>query len=67
MVDADCYAKSGELYSAYRAYAASVGEYVRSTTDFYSSMELRGFTRHKTKKGIIVDGLMLLEGREFLE
>lgn len=30
-------------------------------------MELRGFTRHKTKKGIIVDGLMLLEGREFLE
>ena len=67
MVGANCHAKSGEMYSTYRAYASSAGEYVRSTTDFYSAMEFRGFTRHRTKKGVIVDGLMLLEAREFLE
>lgn len=67
MVGANCHTKSGELYSTYRAYASSAGEYVRSTTDFYSAMEFRGFTRHRTKKGVIVDGLMLLEAREFLE
>jgi len=39
---------------------------VRSTTDFYSALELRGFKKHKTRKGIMVDGLMLIEGREFL-
>ena len=66
MVGVNCHAKSGELYSTYRTYAASIGEYVRSTTDFYSAMEFRGFTRHRTKKGVIVDGLMLLEDREFL-
>jgi len=58
--------RSGQLYNAYRAYAASTGEYVRSTTDFYSAMELRGFTKRKTKKGMVLEGLMLLEGREFL-
>ena len=58
--------KSGELYNSYRAYAVSTGEYVRSTTDFYSALELRGFIKRKTKKGMVVEGLMLLEGREFL-
>ena len=66
LVDKTYHEKSGALYNAYRAYAASTGEYVRSTTDFYSALELRGFKKHKTRKGIMVDGLMLIEGREFL-
>ena len=66
LVDKIYHEKSGALYNAYRAYAASTGEYVRSTTDFYSALELRGFKKHKTRKGIMVDGLMLIEGREFL-
>ncbi|MCH3958051.1 MAG: phage/plasmid primase, P4 family [Selenomonas sp.] len=66
LLDKTYHEKSGVLYNAYRAFASSTGEYVRSTTDFYSAMELRGFKKHKTKKGIIVDGLMLVEGREFL-
>ena len=66
LLDKTYHEKSGALYNAYRAYAASTGEYVRSTTDFYSAIEQNGFYRHKTRKGIIVDGLMLLEGREFL-
>lgn len=66
LVDKTYHEKSGALYNAYRAYAASTGEYVRSTTDFYSALELRDFKKHKTRKGIMVDGLMLIEGREFL-
>jgi P4 family phage/plasmid primase-like protien len=66
LVDKSYKEKSGELYNAYRAYAVSTGEYVRSTTDFYSALELRGFIKRKTKKGMVVEGLMLLEGREFL-
>ena len=66
LLDKTYHEKSGALYNAYRAYAASTGEYVRSTTDFYSAIEQNGFYRHKTRKGIIIDGLMLLEGREFL-
>ena len=58
--------KSGELYSAYRAYAVSMGEFARSTTDFYAAIETNGFRRHRTKTGTFVQGLMLIQGREFL-
>lgn len=53
--------KSGELYSAYRGYAQSVGEYARSTTDFYTALEQAGFTRRKTNAGIKVFGLKIKE------
>ena len=66
VIDTQCHEKSGELYSAYRAYATSAGEYVRSTTDFYTAIEQRGFIRHRTNKGVTVYGLKLIEGREFL-
>lgn len=50
---------SGELYSVYRAYALSVGEYARSTSDFYSALEQLGFRRRRTKSARYVDGLRL--------
>lgn len=67
LVDRSYKEKSGELYNAYRAYAASTGEYVRGTTDFYSALELAGYRKYRTKKGGVVDGLMLIQGRDFLE
>ena len=51
--------KSGELYNAYRSYCTQVGEYTRSTTDFYVALESAGFDRHKTNAGTIVRGLKL--------
>ena len=44
---------------AYRQYCAECGEYTRSTTDFYTALENEGFTRHRTRKGSVVRGLML--------
>lgn len=58
--------KSGELYQAYRAYCMQSGEYIRSTTDFYSAIDKAGFLRRKTNKGMIVSGLALREGQDFL-
>lgn len=51
--------KSGQLYSEYRAYCLRTGEYTRSTTDFYSALELDGYEKRKTKQGIMVHGLRL--------
>ena len=51
--------KSGELYSAYRAYCARSGEYARSTTEFYGMLDQRGFRRVKTRTGVLVHGLEL--------
>ena len=52
-------ARSGELYSTYRAFSSASGEYVRSTTDFYASLEAEGFTRQRTRIGNIINGLRL--------
>jgi phage/plasmid-associated DNA primase len=57
--------KSGEFYTEYRAYCTRNGEYARSTTDFYAGLEKAGFTRHKTKKGMIIYGLRLKQ--DFLD
>jgi phage/plasmid-associated DNA primase len=51
--------KSGELYSAYRAYCAGTGDYTRSTTDFYTAIENAGYNRRRNSKGRFVDGLRL--------
>ena len=58
--------KSGELYKAYRTYCIENNEYIRSTTDFYSSLDSRGFGRHKMKSGVKIYGLKLKIGQEFL-
>lgn len=52
-------AKSGEVYNAYRSYCNQMGEYIRSTTDFYTAIESADFTRHKTKTGMMVHGFRL--------
>lgn len=52
-------ARSGELYSTYRAFSSASGEYVRSTTDFYAALEAEGFTRQRTRIGNIINGLRL--------
>ena len=59
-VGSDLTAKSGELYSTYRAYSAANGEYVRSTTDFYSALEADGFIRLRTRTGNMIKGLQIV-------
>lgn len=54
-------AKSGELYASYRAYCARSGEFTRSTTEFYSCLEQRGFVRRRRTKGVFVLGLKLAD------
>ena len=66
-IDKDASEKSGELYQAYRAYCLQNGEFTRSTTDFYSAIEKAGFVRRKTRSGIMVHGLCLKEGQDFLD
>ena len=58
--------KSGEVYREYRAYCARVGEFTRSTTEFYNALELRGIKRRRTKKGVILKGLKIKESDDFL-
>lgn len=58
--------KSGELYQSYRgAYCMQSGEYIRSTTDFYSAIDKEGFIRRKTNRGMIVYGLKLKKEQDF--
>ena len=56
--------KSGELYSSYRAYCARSGEFIRSTTEFYKSLEQRGFTRRRTSRARLVCGLRVADFEE---
>lgn len=58
-VDAAFSEKSGELYTAYRAYCQQMNEYTRSTTDFYGALEKAGFDRRKRKAGYFIYGLKL--------
>ena len=58
--------KSGEFYQQYRAYCIQNGEFVRSTTDFYSAVEKAGHVRRKTNKGIMVQGVKLKTGNDFI-
>ncbi len=51
--------KSGDLYSAYRAFCARVGDFTRSTTDFYNEVESRGFSRQRNSNGRFVIGIKL--------
>lgn len=58
-VDASYIQKSGALYQEYREYCARIGEYTRSTTDFYTALETAGFKRKKTRNGAMVVGIRL--------
>ena len=57
--------KSGEFYQEYRAYCMRNGEYARSTTDFYTGLEIAGFEKKKTKTGMMILGIRLKS--DFLE
>ena len=65
-IGADLTEKSGELYQTYRAHCMQNGEYIRPTSDFYSAMDKAGFVKRKTNKGMVVYGISLKEGQDFL-
>lgn len=58
-VDPSYEAKSGKVYNTYRNYCAQMGEFARSTTDFYTAVESLDFMRRRTKTGVIIKGLRL--------
>ncbi len=66
-VDKSFSEKSGELYQAYRNVCMMTGEYTRSTSDFYGSLEKAGYARRRTNAGRMVVGLRLKDGQDFLE
>lgn len=59
--------KSGELYQQYRITCIQCGEFVRSTSDFYGSLEKLGFFRRKSNNKRLIVGLKLKDGQDFLE
>lgn len=64
-VDESYTAKSGEVYNSYRSYCTQVGDFIRSTADFYTALESSGFDRKKTRDCNLIIGLRLKS--EFLE
>ena len=52
-------APSGELYQTYREYSLKMGEYTRSTADFYAALENKGFVKHRTGNGRFIRGLQI--------
>ncbi len=58
-VDGSYTAKSGEVYSEYRAFCLRLGEFSRSTADFYTALESYGFGRKRTSNGVFIKGLRL--------
>ena len=58
-IDESYTAKSGEVYNEYRAFCIRVGEFIRSTADFYTALDGEEFTRKRTNKGVVVKGLRL--------
>lgn len=52
-------AKSSEVYNEYRIFCTQVGEFTRSTTDFYAALETVGFERYRDRKGRYIKGLRL--------
>lgn len=66
-VDPSYEEKSGDLYQQYRAVCMQSGEYIRSTSDFYGSLEKAGFVKRRTKNGRMVSGIRLKAGQDFLD
>ena len=58
-VDPSYSQKSGEVYQEYRAHCARNGEYTRSTSDFYTALELAGFEKKRDNRGRFIVGLKL--------
>lgn len=58
-IDKSYVAKSGEFYNEYRSFCLQVGEFVRSSADFYTALESFGFERYRDRKGRYVKGVRL--------
>lgn len=58
--------RSGEFYQQYRAYCIQNGEYIRGKGDFYSAVEKAGYEKRKVTEGMMVLGLKLKTGTDFL-
>lgn len=58
-IDPSFSTKSGDVYNAYRSYCMQVGEYIRSTSDFYTALECAGFDRKRSKTARMLFGLQL--------
>ena len=58
---------SNDLYIAYRRYCADLGEFARSTTDFYTALENNGYKRFIKKRIKYIKGLKLKEGTDFYD
>ncbi len=58
-VDESYVSKSGEVYNEYRLFCTQVGEFIRSTADFYTALESAGFERFRNTKGRYIKGLKL--------
>lgn len=58
-IDSSYTEKSGKVYDEYRAFCLRMGEFTRSTTDFYTAIESENFERRRTNKGVMVRGLRL--------
>lgn len=58
--------RSGEFYQQYRAYCIQNGEYIRGKGDFYSAVEKAGYEKRKVTEGMMVLGLKLKTGSDFL-
>ena len=50
---------SGELYQEYRAYCERMGQFARSTTDFYAELDKRPVERKRMAKGMVIRGIRL--------
>ena len=58
-IDKSYTAKSGEIYDEYRAFCLRTGEFIRSTSDFYTALDLANFERYRDRKGRYIKGLRL--------
>lgn len=50
---------SGDVYRTYREYCAAMGEYTRSTKDFYAAIDNAGFERTRDHSGRKIKGFLL--------
>ncbi|MBO6182656.1 MAG: primase C-terminal domain-containing protein [Acidaminococcaceae bacterium] len=51
--------RSGNLYTQYRNYCMGIGEYIRSTSDFYAALQNAGFEKYRNTKGRFIRGLRI--------
>ena len=58
-VDENFKEKSSDLYSEYRNYCITMGEFARSTSDFYTALENAGYKKHRTKECRYILGLRI--------